>query len=137
MPPLKRYRVFISHAWDYGEEYQRIVNLLDAAPRFWWENYSVPEDSPIHNARSRRAIRDGLSRHIRPTHIIIILAGMYAAYSDWMQTEIDLAHGMNKPVLGVVPWGGQKTPRAVQEASDEIVGWSTSSIVSAIRRLSI
>ena len=28
MPPLKNYRVFISHAWSYSDDYNRMVNLL-------------------------------------------------------------------------------------------------------------
>ena len=140
MPQLRAYRAFISHAWDYGDEYQRIVNLLNNAPRFNWSNYSVPEDSPIHVHRRRgatRAIRDGLSNHIRPTHIVLILAGMYGAHSDWMQREMDISLEMNKPVLGIRPWGAQRIPQAVQDASDEVVGWTTDSVVSAIRRLAL
>lgn len=134
MPALKQYRIYISHAWDYSGEYYRFVNLLDNAPYFNWANYSVPEDDPLHNARSKRAIRQGLANHVRPVHIVVVLSGMYAAHSDWIQEEMDMAAGMNKPIIGIVPWGIQRTPVAVQEAALEMVGWNTSSILSAVRR---
>ena len=137
MPELRKYYVFMSYAWDYGGEYQRLCNLLDNAPLFTWANYSVPEDSPIHNAKTKKAIKDGLTNHIKPSQIVIVLGGMYGAYSDWMQTEMDIAGDFNKPILGIVPYGGERVPTAVQNAADEMVGWNTASIVSAIRRLSI
>ena len=62
---------------------------------------------------------------------------MYTAYSDWMQDEIDMAVELGKPIIGVMPYGSQKIPQAVQDAADEIVGWSTVSIVRAVREYSI
>jgi hypothetical protein len=32
MPKLRKYKVFISHAWDYSADYWRIVQFLDEAP---------------------------------------------------------------------------------------------------------
>lgn len=34
MPNLYNYRLFISHAWKYGPDYIRLVNLLDNASYF-------------------------------------------------------------------------------------------------------
>lgn len=137
MPQLKRYAVFISHAWDYSDEYYRFVNLLDNAQNFLWANYSVSEDDPLHNEKSKKAILEGLKRHMKPVSVVCILSGMYTSHSDWMQQEIDMAVEIGKPMIGVMPYGSQKIPQAVQDAADEIVGWSTGSIVSAIRELAI
>ena len=38
MPALRRYRVFISHAWGYSADYWRVVQFLDDIPNFDWEN---------------------------------------------------------------------------------------------------
>ena len=137
MPELKRYAVFISHAWDYSPEYYRFVNLLNNAQNFLWANYSVPEDDPLHNEKSKKAILEGLKRHMKPVNVVCILSGMYTSHSDWMQQEIDMAVEIGKPRIGVMPYGSQRIPQAVQDAADEIVGWSTGSIVSAIRKLAI
>lgn len=56
MPSLYDYRIFISHAWKYGDDYIRLVNLLDAAPYFHYFNYSAPEQKPYFR----------LERHILP-----------------------------------------------------------------------
>lgn len=133
MSPLKTYRVFISHAWTYNDEYYRLVNMLDTAPRFSWKNYSVPEHDPKHT-RTNKQLVQALYDQIKPTHTVIILAGMYVPYSDWIQKEIDIALELKKPILGIVPWGSEKIPKAVQDAADEMVGWNTNSIVSTVRQ---
>ncbi|MFT6213190.1 MAG: Na+-transporting NADH:ubiquinone oxidoreductase subunit NqrB, partial [Alphaproteobacteria bacterium] len=44
MPTLYKYKLFISHAWKYGEKYKRVLTFLEAANNFSFTNYSVPED---------------------------------------------------------------------------------------------
>ena len=84
-----------------------------------------------------RNLEGQLRNQIRPVNVVIILAGMYVAYSDWIQFEIDFAATINKPMIGVRPWGQQRTPVAVQDSVDEMVGWRTDSIVRAIRQRAI
>lgn len=48
---------------------------------------------------------------------------------------MDIAATWRKPLLGVRPWGAQRTPSAVSDVVDEMVAWNTTSIVAAIRRL--
>lgn len=59
---------------------------------------------------------------------------MYVAHSDWIQSEIEAAKDLNKPVIGVRPRGQEIIPLTVQVAVDEMIGWNTVSIISAIRR---
>jgi hypothetical protein len=130
---LREYRVFIGHCWAYTEDYYRLEHMLDAAPNFKWSNFSVPEHDPFYTA-SEAELYEALRSQIKPTAIVIILSGMYVAYRDWIQREIDLAVEMEKPVIGIVPRGQEKVPQDVQNAALEMVGWNTSSIVNAIRR---
>ena len=135
----KSYRLFISHAWAYGDSYTRIVTMLNAAPRFRWINYSAPADKPVVNENTvigKRKMKAELADQIRPVGCVIVLAGMYASYREWIQAEIDIATGWSKPILGVKPRGALRTPLAVSNAADEMVAWNTASIVAAVRRLS-
>lgn len=134
MPQLYRYRIFISHAWKYNDDYYRLNELLKEAPNFLYANYSVPEHDPV-DANNNTKLREELRQQIRPVEVVIILGGMYVAYSDWIQFEIDFAEDLDKPILGIRPWGAAKMPKAVQDVADKIVGWNTSTIVSAIRDL--
>ena len=44
---LYPYRLFISHAWKYGNDYNNLITLLNAAPYFLYRNYSAPEEKPL------------------------------------------------------------------------------------------
>ena len=134
MPSLHTYRIFISHAWKYDDEYYRLIEFLDGASNFKYANYSVPKHDPA-DANNTTKLENKLRNQIRPVEVVIILGGMYVAYSDWIQFEIDFAVDREKPILGIKPRGAKVMPTAVQEAADKIVGWNTSSIVSAIRDL--
>ena len=130
MPELKNYRVFISHAWSYSDDYYRIVDMLNKAPNFKWSNYSVPEHDPLD---TQKDLEESLRNQIRPVQIVLILSGMYVNHSDWINFEMDFADSLSKPMIGVRPWGQQRVPTAVQDRVIEMVGWNTSSIVRAIR----
>jgi hypothetical protein len=140
MPELKTYDLFLSHAWRYNEDYYGLVRLLEQASFFNWRNYSVPEHDPVIDPNSHvgyRKLVSLLDNQVRPVNCVLILGGMYAAYSAWINEEITIAQSYRKPIIGIYPWGSQRMPIAVQEAAHELVGWNTSSIVSAIRNWSL
>lgn len=136
MPQLHRYRIFVSHAWRHHDAYDRLIKLLDNASNFIYSNYSVAIDKKFDDM-SRSQLKDELRDQIRPTECVIVLAGLYVSYSDWIQFEIDFAKTSMKPIVGLQPWGSTRTPAAVAQAANTIVGWNTSSIVDAIRNFSI
>jgi len=133
MPKLKTYRVFISHAWKYDTEYYKLDKMLKDAPNFSCHNYSVPQHDPL-GTTTKKELEQALRRQISPTHIVVILSGMYVAHSEWIQKEIDIATGMGKPIIGIKPWGQERIPQAVRNVAKEITGWNTSSVVNAIRK---
>lgn len=129
--------IFISHSWTYGDSFDKLSAMLRAAPRFEYKDYSVPKHDPIHNAANAAQLRNAIQAQMKSASVILIMAGKYATYSKWINEEIQLAqHGfMNKkPILAITPWGAQQISAKVRDAADEIVGWNTSSIVTAIRR---
>ncbi len=137
MPTLTSYALFISHAWRYNDEYYRLVELLRAAPYFQWRNFSVPQHDPVIDPDTDagyRQLRKELDDQIRPVNCVLILSGMYATYRKWIQVEMEIAQSYRKPIVGVVPRGQERIPEAVQTIANEMVNWSTSSIVAAIRR---
>lgn len=132
MPTLKKYHLFISHAWEHNAEYYRLESMLKSAKNFEFKNYSVPEHDPL-GTKTDKELLAALNRQMKPTQCVLILAGMYVNHREWIQAEIAIAKGYNKPIVGIRPWGQQRTPRAVQEAANQMVGWNTDSIVRAIR----
>uniref|UniRef100_A0A2A4Z6N2 Nuclease n=1 Tax=OCS116 cluster bacterium TaxID=2030921 RepID=A0A2A4Z6N2_9PROT len=133
MPHLKRRKIFISHAWQYSEHYETMVRWLNGAPNFVWSNCSVPRTNPLGiNTKSNLEI--GITNQINPAQIVIILGGMYANHSDWIDYEISEAARLRKIIIGVRPWGQERVPLIVQNASDcELVGWNQMSIIRAVR----
>ncbi|MFB0920225.1 MAG: TIR domain-containing protein [Oscillospiraceae bacterium] len=139
MPKLFDYHVFISHAWKYGDEYDRLVRLLDNASNFAYYNYSAPAEKPLQNLNStdvttKNQIKAAIDRKISASSCVLVISGMYTAYREWMQYEIDSAKSMRKPIIAIRPWGSQVMPTVVSLAATEIVGWNTDSVISAIRR---
>lgn len=134
MPYLHNHRLFISHAWRYSDGYERIIKFINEASHFTWSNYSVPE-SKAFSGLTDAQLKEQLRNQIRPTQCVVILAGMYVAHSDWIQFEIDFAKSLSKPIVGVVPWGGERTPTAVSAAATQLVRWNSASIVAAIRAI--
>lgn len=129
------YTLFISHSWTYPNAYNGLVGLLDAALCFNYKNYSVPQDDPIHNASNDTQLKEAIRKQMQPCSCVLILAGVYATYSKWINIEISLAQSMNKPIIAIVPRGAERISTTVQNAADRIVKWSTNSIVSAIREM--
>jgi hypothetical protein len=127
------YNLFISHSWSYQNQYDRLVSLLDENPYFDYHNYSVPKDDPIHNAPNQAALKEAIRKQMQPASCVLILAGVYASYSKWINIEIQLAKSMNKKIIAVEPWGSSRTSVTVKSAANEIVGWNSTSVIRAIR----
>ena len=137
MPQLKSRNLFISHSWSYGDAYEKLVNLLNAAPNFQYKNYSVPKNDPVHNAPNVDALYRAIQNQMVFCDVVLIMAGKYATYSKWIQREIEIAKGYStpKPIVAIRPWANEQVSSVVSDAADRLVSWSTSSIVSAIREL--
>jgi len=137
MPSLRNYDIFVSHAWQYNQDYYNLINLLLSAPNFQFRNYSVPTHDPLVSAATPvglQKLADLLDTQIRPTQCVLVIAGMYANHKYWIDKEMAIAESYGKPMIGLVPWGQQRVPTGVQERCHEMVHWSTVSIVDAIRR---
>ena len=127
------YHIFISHSWSYSDHYDRLLGLLNQNPYFYYRNYSVPKDDPIHNAPNSQLLREAIKRQIQPASCVLSLAGVYSTYSKWINIEIELAKIMNKKIIAVEPFGSERTSQVVKQNADVIVKWNSSSIISAIR----
>ena len=64
---------------------------------------------------------------------MIILSGMYAIYSEWINTEMDIALKYNKPIIGIKPRGNVNTPMFISNNA-YMVNWNSQSLFDAIRR---
>lgn len=132
---MKTYHLFISHSWNYSDAYERLIRLLQERGYFSFKDYSVPRDDPIHNASTDAQLREAIWRHMAPCSVVLIPAGVYVAYSKWINIEIELATRALKPIVAILPWGSERASAQAQQAADRVVGWNTESIVRAITEL--
>ncbi|HOK33990.1 MAG: TIR domain-containing protein [Fervidobacterium sp.] len=127
------YNLFISHSWTYSDEYEKLIALLDTKPYFSYKNYSVPKDDPIHHSYDDYMLKAAIKAQMQPVSCVLILAGVYASYSKWINIEIELAQQLGKKIMAIEPWGSEKTSATVKNAADKIVKWNADSIVDTIR----
>ena len=135
---VRVFRLFISHSWTYGGSYDRLTEMLEDRLRFRFIDYSVPKDDPIHNAPNDSQLYQAIKQQISPCHVVIILAGVYATHSKWINKEIQIAtkeFQHKKPILAVAPWRAKNLSKVVQENADKIVRWQVESIVAGIREI--
>lgn len=127
------YNIFISHSWSYSSQYQKLINLLKKDYSFQYKNYSVPQNDPIHNAKNQVSLKKAIQKQMKPASCIIILAGVYATYSKWINIEVNLAKSMNKRIIAVRYRGAKKISKVVKDNADIIVGWNSNSIIKAVK----
>lgn len=135
---MKTYNLFISHSWAYSNSYANLINLMRERSYFRFRNYSVPRNDPIHTNGTDKQLYQAILRKLQPCSVILILAGVYASYSKWIEKEIKIAKekfSPGKPIVAIRPRGNVRISTLVQNNADRIVGWNTESVVSAIRAL--
>lgn len=130
------YDLFISHSWKYNSDYNRLEGRLDDRNYFSYRNYSVTKKEKVEGKSNPALKRHIKNKQIKPASVVVVLAGMYSEYSDWIGKEVRIAEELDKPVLGVKPWGSKRTPSYITRKADKMVGWNTKTIVRGIRELS-
>lgn len=130
------YRIFISHSWSYSEQYDKVEEFL-AKEGVVYYNHSVPKNDPIHTNGTDRQLREKIEAKIKGCSCVIILAGLYATYSKWINIEIDLAKQYEKPIIAVEYWGAERTSRVVKDAANVVVKWQAKSVADAVRAYAI
>lgn len=134
----KTYHLFISHSWSYSDQYNGLVKLLEKDSSFTYKDYSIPKDDPVHTGDSDEVLYEAIKNKISRSSIVLILAGVYSSYSKWIDKEIEIANNEfsnKKPILGIKPWAQVNISTKVKNNADKIVGWNSSSIISAIKEL--
>ncbi|MBQ3750229.1 MAG: TIR domain-containing protein [Bacteroidales bacterium] len=130
------YRIFISHSWSYSEQYDKIEEFLKQE-RIPYYNHSVPKDDPIHTNGTDAQLEAAIDAKVKGCSCVIILAGVYATYSKWINKEIKIAKKYDKPIIAVEYWGSERTSSVVKNAADVIVKWQAKSVADAVREYAI
>nr|WP_315138041.1 TIR domain-containing protein [uncultured Capnocytophaga sp.] len=130
------YRIFISHSWAYSEAYDKVEDFLKKEKVLFYD-HSVPKYDPVHTNGTDKQLYEKIEAKIKGCSCVIILAGVYASYSKWINKEIEIAKKYNKPIIAVQPWGVERTSKIVKNAATIIVGWNAVSIANAVKKYAI
>ena len=128
------YKIYISHGWQYGNEYDDLINLLKD-PYFKYKNYSDIEEINDNFPRNFSKIeerKEFIAKKILLSEIVIVLVGKYYEFTEPMKMELEIAKKYKKPIIAIYSKKNNDLPKEIMEISDSIVDWQTSSIINAI-----
>lgn len=133
-----RRHVFISHHHADDAEVDNLAELLKRAG-FDIRNSSI-RAKPANQRRLDRGevkvetIQRLLRMKISWASRVIVLIGKETHARPWVNWEIEQAHKQGKAIVGVYARGGTAAdvPPAVEKYATAIVGWNSSSIMSAV-----
>lgn len=137
---MRIYNIFISHSWNYSNAYKELKDMLDRTSYFSYKDYSVPKEDPLkirNTTYYRSELENKIENQMRSCSVVLILAGVYATYSDSIQMEIMIAKRLGKPIIAIEYWGAERTSLIVKNNAKKVVKWNSSSIVDAIKEVSI
>jgi len=149
----RSYKLFISHSWSYDEQHLNLRQLLEKDKTFRYMDLSVPKNDPIHYASNDKELYAAIKSKIDRADVVLVLAGVYATHSKWMQLEMEAARDVsmhrvltrhnrpdtvNKyhiPIIAVEGHGSERTSAIVKERADEVVAWNSASVINVIKKV--
>ena len=64
------YNLFVSHSWAYGDAYEKMTKMLDGKGYFSYQNFSVPQNDPVHTNGTDKQLYEAIKNKIQLTHVI-------------------------------------------------------------------
>ena len=124
-------RIFVTHGFAEDEDYARVFEYLESRDKFYYQNYSNPENAPAGGNAER--MKEELLRQIKPAEIMILPVGMYRKYTNLIDYQMDAAQACKMPILGITEFGGEAAdPKNVADVAEQIVEWNDRIITEAI-----
>lgn len=125
-------KLYVTHLWEAGDDYQRVFEYLESTGTFYYQNFSAPDRLP---SSDKEAQREEFRRQIAPAEIVIALAGVYSAHPDMLTFQLNFAKASNKPVVLLETFGSKAPmPKALDGLVDEVVAWNERDLIDAIKR---
>jgi hypothetical protein len=125
-------RLFICHSWVDSDEYSRVFEYLEAPGNFYYRNTSEPH---LKRPLDREAQREDLRRQIALAEVVVVTPRVFLAEPELITFEMTFAKAADKPVVALEFFGStEKLPKAIQDMSDEVVGWNDRALTDALRR---
>tara|TARA_B100000686_G_C16792692_1_gene979915 strand:- start:284 stop:748 length:465 start_codon:yes stop_codon:yes gene_type:complete len=103
---LLKVDIFIAHAWRVHDEWQSLVDLIDAIPNLTWRNFSVPWHDPALRPSTELGLQ--LIEKVYVSQIVsvdfcVIILDLLKSKSNarWLRKAIEIAGSNNVPVSAI------------------------------------
>ena len=127
-------RVFVTHAFDEGDDYLRVFEFLESMENFFYLNVSKPDSIPLQGGSE--AIKDELIQQIKASEVVIVLPAVYEAQPELLNYMMDVADANGIGMITIRPYGGlNETPPEIVGRVKEHIDWNARTIVDALKRV--
>ena len=126
---------FASHSWTHSHRRDGLHAILQPWRRgVDFQDYSISRQHPLNTDTDPELARE-LRDIIASMDALLIMAGMYANNSPWMQFEIDMAFAFSVPIIPILANGQERVPRLpTRLATIQPVRWRGDSIREVLLR---
>lgn len=124
---------FASHSWTHNHRREGLHAILQPWVRgLDFQDYSISRAHPLNTDTDPELARE-LRDIIRHMDALLIMAGMYANNSPWMQFEIHVAFAFGVPIIPILANGQVRVPRLpTRLATIPPIRWRGDSIRDAL-----
>lgn len=126
-------RIFSSHRWAYSSHRQGLHDLL--APQWVkgvdFVDHSIPKAHPVRVEDDLELAR-AIQNRIKASDVLLVFAGMYVNFSEWVKLETLCAFFDQCPIIAVVPHGQERVATTATKFASRTVRWRGESIRTAI-----
>nr|WP_255654250.1 TIR domain-containing protein [Cohnella sp. REN36] len=130
------YQLYFSRTWSHEEAYRELRTLLGGREGFRFAGTPPSADESLSATGRERELYEAIRRRMKHCHAVLLLAGVYPAYSNWINKEIIACkEEVNKPLIAIERFEPSMTSMIVRQNADAVVGWQADEIVNAIKRL--
>ncbi|MGH8287013.1 MAG: hypothetical protein ACRETT_14780, partial [Steroidobacteraceae bacterium] len=98
-------RLFVTHAWEYSDDYLRVFEYLESARTFFYRNFSTPDKRP---SGDREALKEDLRHQIAPVEAVVAVASLNDSNTDLLTFQLLYAQANNKAVVLLKHFGSAK-----------------------------
>jgi hypothetical protein len=125
-------KLFVTHLWDAGDDYQRVFEYLESTGTFYYQSFSAPDRLP---SSDEEAQREEYRRQIAPAEAVVALASLHSVHPDMFIFQLNFAKASKKPVVLLEVFGSKlPIPKAVLDLADVVVAWNERELIDAIKR---
>lgn len=131
--------IFIAHRWNYDDEWNSFVSLLDEILGTSWRNWSLPWHDPSINRVSEKGrihVIKLLRGQISQSKVFFVLGDLLddsKRQKDWGLLQIDIAEEMGKRLIGVHRRDGQDFPPVFAPRMAKLVRFDKAAVAQVLK----